>query len=258
MHGQSDVPPARARFDVWGMSTAPTSHPSPDDQAILARIGRAGVVGQESTEPGDDSPQPVELVEHLEPANRAVPLSAEQIQQITDARAGAKKITFAAGVATFSGWALICFATLTLLFGIFDVVALLLGAGLMMVGLVELRSAKRLRTFELVAPKHLAVNQLALCVMLCLYAGYGIYAALTGPGVYDQQIAANPGFRDTLEPIARLHTVVAVAFYACLAGGSMLMQGLTALYYWTRRKHIVRYIERTPDWLVQAVRATAA
>ena len=79
-------------------------------------------------------------------------ISAGQLQSIANARRQARKISRAAGVAAFSGWAMAFFAAISIISGLFSLPALALGLGLSVVAVVELKGSKRLRAFDLAAP----------------------------------------------------------------------------------------------------------
>ena len=184
-------------------------------------------------------------------------ISAGQLQLIANARRQARKISRAAAVAAFSGWAMVFFATTSIISGLFSLPALALGLGLSVVAVVELKGSKRLRAFDLAAPRRLALNQIGLAVIVSLYAAWGIAQALLGPGPYDEHIAAGGKLAETLAPIDRLTRFVSVAFYAVLIVGSVIAQGCTAVYYFTRRRHVLAYLRTTPGWLVETLRAAA-
>src|SRR5438046_1369952 len=95
------------------------------------------------------------------------PLSADQITQMRQAYAGAKKIRRARGVAMMDGWSVAVFAALAMLFSVFDPLssAFMLGAGMAVVATLEFIGAARLRRLDLAAPKWLGCNQLLFAAM---------------------------------------------------------------------------------------------
>jgi hypothetical protein len=188
-------------------------------------------------------------------AGQGLGLSAEQMQALQAARRDGRRITRAAGVAAFSGWTMATFAFITLLSGIFSLPALLLGIGMTGSAWVELKGSKQLRRLDTGAPVRLGFNQIALAVMLALYGGWGIFAALTGPGPYDAQIAAGGEMADMFRPIAALHMLVTVVVYGGVIIGAFIATTCTALYYFTRRRHIEAHLRRTPEWVVETLRA---
>ena len=184
-------------------------------------------------------------------------ISAGQLRLIADARRQARKIRRAAVVAAFSGWSMAFFAATSIISGLFSLPALALGVGLSIVAVIELKGSKRLRAFDLAAPRRLALNQVGLAVLVTLYAAWGIAQALIGPGPYDEHIAAGGKLAETLAPIDQLTRFVSVGFYAVLIVGSVIAQGCTAVYYVTRRRHVLAYLRNTPEWLVETLRAAA-
>ncbi len=182
-------------------------------------------------------------------------LTAEQIQALQNARREGRKIARAAKVATFSGWTLATFAFVTLLSGLFSLPALLLGIAMAVAARIELTGAKGLRRLEPTAARRLGLNQIALAGMLCLYGSWGIFQAATGPGAYDEQIAAGGEMADMLEPIAQLNLMLALAIYGAVIVGGLVGPGCASLYYFTRRAHIDAHLRRTPQWVVKTLRA---
>ena len=95
--------------------------------------------------------------------------------------------------------------------------------------------------------------------MLLLYGGWGIFAALAGPGRYDDQLAAagrtGAQMAETLQSVDALHRMISVAVYGSVIVGGLIMTGGAALYYLTRRAIIDAHVERTPAWVVQTLRA---
>jgi hypothetical protein len=188
----------------------------------------------------------------------AGPLGAEHLQTIAMARRQGRKISRAAGVATFSGWTTAIFAALALLGGLFSMPALVLGLGLATAAYVELNGARALRRLNLAAPRRLGCNQVGLFVILSAYAGWCIVAALLGPQPYAEYVAAGGELADTLEPIARLHTAVTVSFYGAVILCSLIAQGFAAVYYFTRSRHLRVYLANTPTWVVDMLRVAEA
>ncbi len=184
-------------------------------------------------------------------------ISPEQLQAITLARHQGRKISRAAMVAAISGWTMAFFAAISILTGLFSLPSFLLGVGLGVVAYVELRGARALRAVDLAAPRTLALNQLGLLVIVIAYAGWNMVTALVGPGPYDEQIAAGGAIADSLAPIDQLTRTITVAIYAAVIVGSMLAQGCAAAYYFTRRRHMTAYLQGTPKWVVETLRATA-
>jgi len=182
--------------------------------------------------------------------------SPEQLRVLAAAQARARKVYRAARVASFSGWTTAILSAGTLIGAILDPMALPLGFALAIIAWVELHGAAELRRFEAVAPGRLALNQVAFMCVLVVWAGWGLMQTVTGGNVYDAQIAATPQLAPTLRPLGELAMFISILFYGLVAGGSVIVQGGAAIYYFSRRRHLDEFIRNTPDWAVAMLRAT--
>jgi len=194
----------------------------------------------------------------------ASPLSAEQLQQLTDANYRARKITKAGKLALFNIWTVGIFAVLSLLFAVaaplfgqFDSVALVMGVGFSAVTWNESRGRTLLCRFDPRGPRVLGWNQIGLLALLVGYCVWNVYTAYTGANPYEQQISEHPELARTLGPVAELHRLLTLVIYGAIAAGSAVFQGLNALYYFTRARHVRAYLAQTPPWVVQLQRHTA-
>lgn len=163
----------------------------------------------------------------------------------------AKKVRRCVAVANFDGWSVGVFGALTLLFGMFSIVGWVLGGGMLAVAWVELSTVGRIKRFESRAARRLGWNQLALASLLLGYAGWSLYGAMFGPDPLASTIAAAPETAEMLAPYSSMARTISAAVYVCLALVAIFAQGGTALYYFTREKHIRAYREQTPGWIVQ-------
>lgn len=184
-------------------------------------------------------------------------LTAEQLAEIRLARQRGTKITRAAGVAAFSGWTMAVFAGITLLFGLANLVSFLMGAALSVLAYIEVKGSKRIRALDASAPIHLGFNQIALTVVICLYCAWGIIQVVFGPSPYESYLNQGGDVAELIQPIDNMNRAIMSAFYVVLAGISVIAQGCAALYYFTRRRHIVTYLKQTPDWVVEMLRVVA-
>lgn len=185
---------------------------------------------------------------------RPVGLTREQLHAIAQARWQGRKISRAARVAAFSGWTMAVFAFITLLSGLFSFVSLMLGVGLSIVSYYELRGSKRLRALDDRAPILLGFNQIALLAIIVLYCSWGIWQAVFGPSPYDSYLAAGGDTAELIEPIYELNRAIMSAFYVFILCISVVIQGCGALYYFTRRRHLVAYLRNTPEWVIGMLR----
>ena len=185
------------------------------------------------------------------------PLSPEHLKQMEEARQRAKKIRRCIAVANFDGWSVGVFGALTLLFGVFTLTGWLLGGGMLVVAYVELSAVPRLKRLEPSVTKRLGWNQIALSAILLTYALWSLYAAWFGPDPLAEAIASAPETAEMLAPFSSIARLINAAVYIALAGVALIAQGGTALYYFTRAKHIRAYREQTPGWIVEMQRAGA-
>ena len=122
---------------------------------------------------------------------------------------------------------------------------------------VELRGSRGLRRFDLEAPRRLGYNQIALGVLLVAYGAWGLVGALVAASPYESYLAAGGQVAEMLEPIDRLNrTITAIVYLAVILAG-MAAPAFGSVYYFTRRRHIVAYLEQTPDWIVETLRIAA-
>ena len=199
--------------------------------------GRAG-----ATAPGPDGP---------------AALAPEQLAALAIARKRAAKIGRAALVAAISGWTMAFFAGITFLGGLFSWPSLLIGAALGVIAYVELRGSKGLRRFDLEAPRWLGYNQMALGVLMLAYGTWGLVHALLAPSPYETYLAGGGPVAEMLEPIDRLNRAISVIVYLAVILGGLSAPAFGSVYYFTRRRHIVAYLEKTPGWIVETLRIAA-
>jgi len=226
-----------------------------DKQALSIPTGEAAGSAALRLAPGDDGAPQANTIANSTAGGQDSPLTAAHYNQIAEANWRGRKVRRAAGVASFSGWTLLIFGALTVLTGIFSLPALLLGVGLCIVAYFELDGSKKLRRLDASAPRQLGFNQLALAGLLALYGAWGVYYALTAPNPYEAHLSSNGQVADMIGPIARLHTLIMVSFYLAVIGVGMIAPGLTALYYFTRKSHLINFVQRTPAWIVRLLRA---
>src|SRR5438309_2180191 len=119
-------------------------------------------------------------------------ISAEHLQQLQNAKRGMRKIRRAISAATFDGWTLAVFGLMTFMLGMGDGVAVVLGAGLMTIGGIELYAARRLKRLEPPAVGILFWNQIALGSVLMIYAIWRVFDVLHNPAnsAFAQEAAA--------------------------------------------------------------------
>ncbi len=194
-------------------------------------------------------------------ADPTAPLTPEHLAQITQATLRAKKIRKAGSVATANGRILavfsvgsFLFAAVSLVSGEFDVIGLIMGAGLGLAAWNEFRGRAMLGRFDVRACRVLGWNQLGLMALVIGYAGWMLGRSLWGPDPYAEAMAGEPMLAGPLGSINQLYRTLSLAFYGGLIAATVIFQGLNALYYFTRRKYVEAYLRQTPEWVVQLQR----
>lgn len=182
-------------------------------------------------------------------------LTPEHLRQLAEAHRASARIRRAVSIATIDGWSIAAFAVLNCVCGISSISSLLVGAALGAIAFVELRSAGQLRRLEPRALRTLGRNQLALASLLIVYACWGIYAELSGPGAYAAAVASDPELAPMLAPIEGMMRQMAIVTYVGLIGVALLAQGGLALFYFSRLKHLQDYLQHTPGWIIDMQRA---
>jgi hypothetical protein len=167
-----------------------------------------------------------------------------------------KRVRRASVVATISGWTLAIFGTLTLLGVLFgDLTALVLGIALGVCAFNELRGAAMLRRLDPRAPKRLGWNQVALAILIVGYAGWSLFEASNQSPL--ASVGGSTGDPGMDQMLTSLTTSITYAVYAGVAAAGVLGPGLTALYYFTRAKHVRRVLDETPAWVRETLRTAA-
>ena len=176
------------------------------------------------------------------------------LAQHDDASRGRKKINRALFTAGMSAWTLAVFAALSLPFALFDWTSGLIGLAMGFIAYREFSGRHKLKQLDTTAASHLGWNQVLLCGLLIIYSVWQIVGTLTGPSPYAEAIATTPELASTLEPLEAMMQLVALAVYSSILIVGLVTQGGLSLYYFTRKKHIRKYIAQTPPWIVELQR----
>jgi hypothetical protein len=189
------------------------------------------------------------------------PLTAQHHRELAQARQSARAITKAARVATFNGWATAVVAVLSAPFALFSISGALVFIGLSVVAYNELRGRNRLVQFDRSAAMSLGWNQLALLAIIVVYCLWAIQSNLNEAKAVTAELGAYSDLESVLgspEQIESLARKIVFLFYGAVIAASVVFQGLTALYYFSRRKHIDAYIADTPEWIRQLQSSSVA
>jgi hypothetical protein len=137
----------------------------------------------------------------------------------------------------------------------------LVAVGLCAIGSVEYWGHRRMLRADLAAAGILAKNQLAflgLIVLYCLaqmimFSPDKIKADALSPEVRSQ-LTALPDMQRAIDgEIDRYAPLVTYGFYGLVIVLSVLFQGGLALYYFNRKKRLVEFHTKTPDWVRRVV-----
>ena len=201
-------------------------------------------------------PAPVPAGTESKPAGS--PLSPADLLTYEESKIRLKKIIRAAGVARFNGWTTGIFAAFSLLGGLFSLTSFLLGVALAIVSYNEFKGGKRLLQLDRHATLGLGRNQLGFCATLVIYSVWCIYDSFNGPNPCQDALAASGGQAvPLLGSIGELYNTITIATYGAMIILSIIFQGGTAWYYYSRQKYILAYLNDTPEWVVNLQRATA-
>jgi len=187
------------------------------------------------------------------------PLSAEHYQAMRDAKTKRSKIDVAIGVATFNGWSLGLFATLSglLLLLSFSLIGLVISLGLGAVAYYEFKGRAMLRQLDASGARLLGYNQLALGALIVGYCLWSLIAAMVGPSPYAETIEQNPELAQMLGSTDELFRFGAFIVYGMGIVLTIPYQALVAWFYFSRAKHIIHYVNQTPQWVTQIQKAAA-
>jgi hypothetical protein len=192
------------------------------------------------------------------------PLGESHHQELTAAARRGEPIRRAARVATFNAWTTAILAALSAPLALFSVAGLLVFAALAAVAWNEFRGRRRLLNFDPAGASILGWNQLGLLGMITVYCVWALYSGLVGASSLEAQLAANPelgeaiGSLQGMEGFDELYRTIVVALYGTVIALSAIFQGANAIYYFTRRKYVERYVRETPAWVIDLQRATRA
>jgi hypothetical protein len=189
-------------------------------------------------------------------------LTPEQLQEIQRAKVRAKKVLRAATVSKLDGGIMAFFALGALSSFCFGWEGPVLGVALTIVSVNSFRGAAMLNRMERTAPATLAINQLFLAASIILYALYCLRTGLSGNSDLLKQLGGagmDDGGASPAGPFVSwlLHGGLYWLIYGGLILGTIVAQGLAALYYGSRAKYLNAYLDETPQWVVDLQRAHA-
>ena len=179
-------------------------------------------------------------------------LSPESLAELKTARNAMKKIRRAILSARIEGYSIAIFGALSFAFSIGNVWDMLVTAILTAIGIIEINGAAKLARLDVRGTRLLMFNQLALAVLILLYALWNIYtqlanpnAALAGISPSDVQALNQIGVTGQLDIANQIMLIV----YSSLIVAA-LAEAAMALYYHSRAAYVRQFIAQTPEWIV--------
>jgi hypothetical protein len=171
------------------------------------------------------------------------------LEQLAAARARSRPLTNAVRYAVFDAWGIAVFGGLTMITGLTSLPGLLLGCGMCIVAHFELRAASALRRLDPAAIDMLVRNQLILGCMLFAYGVWNLISALIGPSLL-AHAAVSADVARMLQPFDSLARTISASVYIVIMLVAIFVQGGSALFYRSRRRHLADYLANTPIWIL--------
>ena len=188
------------------------------------------------------------------------PLTEMHHRALAAATERGKPIRRAGRVATFNAWTTAILAALSAPFAVFSLAGLLVFAALAAIAWNEFRGRRRLLELDPAGASILGRNQLGLLAMIIIYCMWALYSNLWGGGSIEAELRANPQLGAAIGSVQgfdELYRTIVVVLYGSVIALSAVFQGANALYYFSRRKYVARYVRETPAWVIDLKRATS-
>jgi len=183
-----------------------------------------------------------------EPPPEDAPLSTAQIEALAEGMARARRIFRAGRVAAVTGWSVVAFGGLTLLFSLLSPKGVLVGGALLWVGWNELEGRKILLHLDPAGAKRLARNQLWLLAVVALYCMWAIYRSQTQPIPETSELESFLGLDEGFIADAE------AAFYALVLALAAAFQWGMYRFHRARVALVYAYVKETPAWIVEVQR----
>jgi len=180
------------------------------------------------------------------------PLSESHRREISVARQRSETIRRAGRVANFNGWVTAVLAVLSLPFAFFSVSSAAMTVVLALVAFIEFRGRRRLLNFEPSGATLLGWNQAGFLAAIIVYCIWSLYANLTAPSPFSSDPQTQALIEESLgalEGLEDLSRQIVIVLYVSVIVLSVLFQGGNALYYFSRRKHVEKFVAETPEWV---------
>lgn len=171
------------------------------------------------------------------------PLNEDHYRELIAATNLVKPIRRASRVAGFNGWTVGFIAALSFPFAFFGFDGLAITVGLSTVALLEFWGRRKLLKLDPSAAAWLGWNQvgfLTLIIAYCLWMLLGETPNISANPELSQLLGANG---------QQLYETLNLVVYGGVIVLSVIFQGGNAIYYFTRRKYLVAYLQQTPQWV---------
>jgi hypothetical protein len=185
-------------------------------------------------------------------------LTPELRHELVRAKGRTKAMRKAASVAAFNGWSTGIMAAISAPFALFSAAGLLMTTGLAVVAYNEFRGRKRLLALNPASTDFLGWNQIGFFILIVAYC---LWMLFTSIGSFSAELQAKPELEaalGSLDGFDDLYRRFVVGFYGTGILLSAIFQGATAIYYFTRRKHVDTYLQETPAWVQEIELITSA
>ncbi|MGB3193875.1 MAG: hypothetical protein WBC39_01115 [Phycisphaerae bacterium] len=189
----------------------------------------------------------------------ASPIGEREWGLVREAAVRWRKVKRAAGTARGSAIVTLVIGLLALPFVVVSpsFSGLVVVAGILVVGVREWKGYGKMRRAEAGAASYLGWNQVALVGVITFYCLFQmgsfsleeVKSAAISPEVRSQ-LAAMPGMAADIDRMIERWAPYAVyGFYSLVILVSALAQGMTAVYYFSRRKYVETFNRQTPEWV---------
>jgi hypothetical protein len=185
-------------------------------------------------------------------------LTPELRHELVRAKERTKAMRKAASMAAFNGWSTGIMAAISAPFALFSAAGFLMTAGLAVVAYNEFRGRKRLLALDPTSTAFLGWNQIGFFILIVAYC---LWMLFTSIGSFAAELQAQPELEaslGSLDGFDDLYRRFVIGFYGTVILLSAIFQGATAIYYFTRRKHVDTYVQETPAWVQEIELITSA
>jgi hypothetical protein len=149
-------------------------------------------------------------------------------------------------IAAFNGWSIAACSVISLVIalGSFSLLGLFITAALAAIAFLELRGRRRLLKLDPDACRLLGWNQFFFMLVIVGYCVWRLWEVYQHPGMPIEY----PGqgiSRDDWELLEELIVPILLFTYGSIIVATILVQGGNAVYYFTRRRHVLAHLAET-------------